>query len=299
MINAPTRWSDRVVERAVRAAMGVVPGNLRPHDPDTLDGFRRAQRLAYRCAVEVADTLTVGVTEREAAGRLAAWLAREGVTHFLHRPFAWFGERSRFEPCAGDYASYHPTDRALGLNDVFILDVSPVVDGTIADIGYTACLSPNAALDEARVVLSELRAAIPGWFVEARETREVWARVDAHVRARGYANTHADYPFRVLGHRLYRVSSRWTRRFHGVQLPGGPMASDWFSPLAVWAIGSRGLVNELITPDSRTSPIGLWAIEPHLGGVGFGAKFEEILVVEPGRAAWLDDDVPHAGAIHV
>src|SRR5262249_60087328 len=39
---------------------------------------------------------------------------------------------------------------------------------------------------------------------------------------------------------------------------------------------------------------GLWAIEPHLGGTGFGAKFEELLVVEPGgRAFWLDDDLPH------
>lgn len=38
---------------------------------------------------------------------------------------------------------------------------------------------------------------------------------------------------------------------------------------------------------------GLWAIEPHIGAQGFGAKFEELLVVEPDRAFWLDDDVPH------
>ena len=43
---------------------------------------------------------------------------------------------------------------------------------------------------------------------------------------------------------------------------------------------------------------GLWAVEPHLGFRGTGAKFEEILVVTDSRdpeqsAFWLDDDLPH------
>ena len=43
---------------------------------------------------------------------------------------------------------------------------------------------------------------------------------------------------------------------------------------------------------------GLWAVEPHLGFRGTGAKFEEILVVtdskDPEQSAfWLDDDLPH------
>lgn len=42
---------------------------------------------------------------------------------------------------------------------------------------------------------------------------------------------------------------------------------------------------------------GLWAVEPHLGFRGTGAKFEEILVVtdsgDPEESAfWLDDDLP-------
>ncbi|MBL8915834.1 MAG: hypothetical protein JNM17_34365 [Archangium sp.] len=32
-----------------------------------------------------------------------------------------------------------------------------------------------------------------------------------------------------------------------------------------------------------------------IGWPGGGAKFEELLVVEPHRAWWLDDDVPHMG----
>ena len=44
-----------------------------------LDGFRRAQRVAYDAAIEVAAGLVPGVTEREAASRLRAALAGRGV----------------------------------------------------------------------------------------------------------------------------------------------------------------------------------------------------------------------------
>lgn len=34
---------------------------------------------------------------------------------------------------------------------------------------------------------------------------------------------------------------------------------------------------------------GVWAIEPHIRVGAFGAKFEELLIVEADRAYWLDD----------
>jgi hypothetical protein len=37
----------------------------------------------------------------------------------------------------------------------------------------------------------------------------------------------------------------------------------------------------------------MWAVEPHLGWRGVGAKFEELLVVTGDDAYWLDDDLPH------
>jgi hypothetical protein len=37
----------------------------------------------------------------------------------------------------------------------------------------------------------------------------------------------------------------------------------------------------------------LWAVEPHLGFHGVGAKFEELLVITDSDAWWLDDDLPH------
>lgn len=45
---------------------------------------------------------------------------------------------------------------------------------------------------------------------------------------------------------------------------------------------------------SRHPPTpGLWAVEPHVALRGVGLKFEELLVVTPDEAYWLDDDLPH------
>jgi hypothetical protein len=289
-VGTPAKRSDRATEGFIRrmsSRLSRVGTRAGVSDADRA-GFLAAQRLAQAVAVEVAGTLTAGVTEREAARRLGDALRARGVTQFLHTPFAWFGEHSRFDPSPGDYDRYHPTDRTLGGDEPFILDISPVVDGWCADIGYSASLAPNPKLDAAKVVLRALRERIPAWFVDAAHPGEVWETVAAHVRDAGYVPTHADYPFRVLGHRLFRLGAAERRLFHWTKLPGGPMGSSWFSPQAAMRFASRGIASQLITPDHRGDKRGIWAIEPHIGGDGFGAKFEEILVVGDGEAAWLD-----------
>lgn len=45
----------------------------------------------------------------------------------------------------------------------------------------------------------------------------------------------------------------------------------------------------MLNVSHRGLKTGVWAIEPHLRADGWGAKFEELLVVEDGRAYWLDD----------
>ena len=44
---------------------------------------------------------------------------------------------------------------------------------------------------------------------------------------------------------------------------------------------------------AHTATPGLWAVEPHIGLRGVGAKWEELLVVTEHDAYWLDDDLPH------
>ena len=259
---------------------------------DDVEGFRRAQRLANECVVSVAERLVPGVTEREAADQLYEFLRERGATHYLHRPFAWFGEHSRFDPYEEDYDLYHPTDRSLREDDVFILDVSPILEGYTGDVGYASSLVPHQELEGARAFLRELREAIPGLFASDLDTHEIWAEVGSRIERAGYDACHCGYPFRVLGHRVYRVPDRQLQHGTPKRFRSGPMGQSWFSHQAMRAFGARGLVSELITPEHRGTKLGLWAIEPHIGGPSFGAKFEEILQVDESNARWIDDDVP-------
>jgi hypothetical protein len=268
------------------------PSTERPQPAD-IEGFRAAQRLAYDCVVAIGKELHEGISELEAAARLQAWLDDRGATRFLHRPFAWFGEHSRFSGY-DNFGDYHPSERRLKASDVAILDVSPIVNGYTGDVGYTLSLLPSPELYKAQRLLQELRTEIPGWFMSYRSTAEIWQTVDRRIHEAGYTNCHALYPFSTLGHRVYHLTQPAASR---LRLPLRSFGMDWFSATAQNAFLTHGLFKELLNPDHRGSKLGLWAIEPHLGGAGFGAKFEEILVVEPDRAYWLDDDVPHLKAL--
>lgn len=247
-------------------------------------GFRRAQRLAYQCAEEIGRELRPGWSEKRTARLMDEYLRDHGVKSFFHRSFAWFGDRTRFQNFK-HYWTFMPSSRELQETDVIILDTAPIVDQYAGDIGYTFSLQPHSGLKDAQDLLAEFRQVLPEWFSSDATPGEIWKKVDDRIRERGYDNCHALYPFAVLGHRLHRIP--WAR-LPGVTVP--------FSLHSYWALLKRGLFPELLSREHTGEKIGIWAIEPHLGGAGFGAKFEEILVVEPGRAYWLDEEVPHARA---
>jgi hypothetical protein len=264
----------------------------RPPGPEALEGHRRAQRLAYECAVAVGRELREGMTERQAAARLEEWMRDHGVGVFFHRPFAWFGERSAFRAGGRDFGSYTeflPSERALGAKDVAILDLAPVVDGYVADVGYAVSLERHEGLERARACLRRLRQGIPLLFEQKLRPQEIWNWVDRELRQEGFSNCHEKYPFSVLAHRVYRLPRAKAR---SLTLPAG--ALSWFNTHTYLAFLTHGIFPELLGPFHQGEATGLWAVEPHLGGDGFGAKFEEILVVEKDRAYWLDDQVPHA-----
>jgi Xaa-Pro aminopeptidase len=258
-----------------------------------MEAFRRAQRLAYDAAIDVARALTPGVTERDAAARLEAALVARGVRRWFHAPFAWFGDRTRF---AGINAptKFFPGDRRLEAGMVGILDVAPVVDTVSVDIGYTFREGgPDAELTRAMDTLRAVRALIPPRIAAGDTMRAIYAKVDDVFAAAGFDNRHARYPFGVLGHRVGHAE----RRLPGTRVGG--FGLDALASLLGGELASRvpGLrrASPLWTADSARPPApGLWSMEPHLGAHRWGAKFEEILVVEPGgRAWWLDDSLPH------
>lgn len=261
---------------------GVSPSPVTVPEEAQLQGYLNCQKLAQTAAKEIARMVQPGWTEDQTASLLESFLRDNGVGGFFHYPFAWFGERTRFDGIQS-YKQYQPSRRILLENEVFILDVAPIYQGYTCDIGYTQCLGTNPEYDHVVVFLSELREKIPGLFEQLGRGDKVWNEVDQWIQEAGFENIHKKYPFSVLGHRLC----------HGIsdRVPARLLHFGWQS---YWALLSRGLLGQLLTQDHEGDLLGLWAIEPHIGtsqGVRFGAKFEEILVVTRERAYWLEREL--------
>jgi Xaa-Pro aminopeptidase len=278
--------------------MGISAAGWQPTS-DTLDGFRRAQRLAYACAESVAAELEPGITEREVASRMRRYLQEHGADDCFHEPFAWFGDRTAFRGfvglthLGGFNPAFYPGGRKLEAGMPYILDCAPTVRGYTADIGYCGVVGGNRVLDRLMDDLQEYRLLILD-KVRARETlAEVSRAVDRLCARHGYEPRHKAYPFEVLAHRVEQLSDDGRQRHPSLarfgvrniaELGRGLLKGreEGWSPL--WSSGARS--------EHPPTP-GLWAVEPHLGFRGVGAKFEELLVVTEDDAYWLDDDVPH------
>ncbi|MFD3513150.1 M24 family metallopeptidase [Streptomyces sp. NPDC058657] len=266
-------------------------GELTAH----LRGFREVQRLAYECAEAVAAQLKPGVTEREAARMQRLWLRERGVRDWFHLPFAWFGDRTAFTGFRVPL-QFFPTNRRLEPGMPFILDMAPVHRGFTADVGYSGCLGLNPVHDKLLADLEAHRELLLAEVRERRPLREIYESVERLMVRQGYTNRHRAYPFGVIAHKIGRVKERaWSSQVFGF----GTQALKGLASDALH--GHRDGWSPLWSPykfsDHPPQP-GLWAVEPHLGFRGTGAKFEEILVVTDSRdpeqsAFWLDDDLPH------
>jgi Xaa-Pro aminopeptidase len=216
---------------------------------------------------------------------MRGWLQDRGVHDWFHLPFAWFGDRTAFRGVRFPH-QFFPTDRALAPGMPYILDCAPVVDGYTADIGFTASLGPNPLLDRVLDDLAGYRSLIVESVRAGASQGEVYRAVDQLAARQGYEARHRAYPFRVLAHRVVRQPSAATtnhnRTVFGFGVAG--IRTLRHTPAPIWN-GGRW---------SQHPPRpGLWAVEPHLGRKGVGAKFEELLVVTGDGAFWLDDDLPH------
>lgn len=259
---------------------------------EDLEQFRKVQRLAYAAAEAVAKELKPGVTEKQAARMQEVWLLDHGVTDWFHSPFAWFGDRTAFYGFKVPL-QFLPTNRRLEENMPFILDNAPVVNGYVADIGYTSVLGENKVLERVINDLAEHRAMILDLIKQRRPMREVSQAVDLLIAKQGYQPRHKAYPFQTLAHTVEPMPLRKNPKPNTVFKFGlqaveslGKMAAIGFTQgwSPIWSSNAS----------SNHPPVpGLWAVEPHLGFQGVGAKFEELLVITEDDAYWLDDESPH------
>src|ERR1044072_3472982 len=113
--------------------------SLRRHLPielEDLPHFKAIQQLAYRCAEEVADGLTEGVTERQASSRLGKLLEKNGADDWFHVPFAWFGDRTTLRGMRNPFR-FFPSGRRLEQGMPYILDAAPIVGGVTSAIRFS------------------------------------------------------------------------------------------------------------------------------------------------------------------
>lgn len=268
-------------------------------DDKALRNFRHVQRLAYDCAETIGAQLEPGVTEKQAAERMKQWLLERGVDDWFHKPFAWFGDRSAFrgfigvKQLGGFNPAFYPTGRKLEEGMPFVLDCAPSMNGYTADIGYCGSLGDNPTMDKLMDDLLAYRMLIVDKVKQRCMLSEVSQAVDNLCEQHGYEPRHKAYPFQVLAHRVETLpddgkASHLSLLNFGVrnisELVRDRMqgAREGWSPL--WSSNAGS--------DHPPTP-GLWAVEPHIGFRGVGAKWEELLVVTEDDAYWLDDDVPH------
>jgi hypothetical protein len=235
---------------------------------------------------ETAATLRAGDTERQVVARIEARLTRAGVRKWLHTPYCWFGDRTRFTGFQHWEPDALPTDRELEEGAPFILDAAPLLHGHPADYAFSGVLGARSDHGELLALLGEVKAGIVQWAQAASSGAELFQRVGAAAADAGFEVVHDQYPASVLGHSFDWVPSLATK------LPrigdGFQLALVGTYAVAMMRHRFTGAPYPFVNPLSRDRPQGLYAMEPHVALGGVGAKFESILLVDGDETRWLD-----------
>ena len=255
-----------------------------------LDRFRDLQRACFAIQTELAAELQAGVTERQVASELFRRYRKIGAGNFFHLPVALFGARTGL-PGRWGIGHFFPRDVALEPGDAVILDGAPMIGGFLLDTSYSFSFGARPAHAEMMRSLLDEREKIRAAVDAGHSFRRIAQDVADRCQALGYEGVHEKHPGRVLGHRGVRV-----RGPQGWRLRGSDGVSlGWFlakSALARTLPRQSPLWNREASSEHAPTD-GLWMVEPHFAADGFGAKWEEILVIEDGRARWLEDAPPH------
>jgi hypothetical protein len=252
-------------------------------------GIARAQSATRAVIHDVAAGLTPGDTERSVADRIEAGLTRRGVRCWLHTPYAWFGERTRFSGFHHWEPDALPTERRLGEGEPYILDAAPFVDGHPCDYALSGRLGTEPGPPEMIALLRGLKASIVGMARDAASGDGLFGQVSEAVERSGFEVVHSLYPAAVLGHSLVGLP-RWLQRLprigRGFQLP---LIAGYALALARHRLA--GAPYPFINDLPSGAPAGLYAVEPHVARGDVGVKFESILLVDGDETRWLDPEL--------
>jgi Xaa-Pro aminopeptidase len=260
---------------------------------DSLARFKHWQRQAFGALEAVGKTLAAGETEKAVAHRIHRALHDAGAQNYFHVPVALFGDRTAYPGDFGQLGAL-PTERVLRDGDAVILDAAPIFDGHTVDTSYSLSFGGAGVPRELDAALVHLRALILRRSNEGATMRAIAREVDAEITSRGLENCHRKHIGAVLGHRVTLETGAFLRGRHVWGL--APRQVGWFFANSYRSMRGKPELSPNWNHTRQSDcpvPDGLWAIEPHVARDGFGAKFEDILVVQDGKAAYLDDDLPH------
>ena len=252
-------------------------------------GIAEAQRVARAAVLTVAESVKPGDTERAVCARLEREFRKARVEHWLHTPYAWWGERTRFDWPGRWESSALPSERVLEAGEAFVLDAAPIVAGFPSDFAFSGCAerAPHEAPEHAALLeqLARIKAELVSWVAD-QSTAEVCARVESAVHEAGCDVIHTRYPAQVLAHTLEGFpnwSSSAPRIGTGFQLP---LLLTYATGIALHHLA--GAPYPFLNAGAPGRPRGLYAVEPHLGRGTLGAKFESVLLVDASETRWLD-----------
>ena len=250
---------------------------------DELDAFRAVQRLAYQGAEEVA-AHSASRRHRAPGGAssLRTWLEDHGVDDWFHlrSPGSATGPRSA---TSGRRCSSSPP--AAASSRAWATSSTPPRSwpGPPPTSASPARSGPNPAIGPDHGRPGRPPGADPRRGPRRRTFQEVYEAVDRLAAEQGYANRHHAVP--RPRHRPPRRAARRRGPAAGSPRPGSAGATSG-SLVRTIAVGRRERWSPLWSGDRRSDHAavpGLWAMEPHLGLRGAGAKFEELLRDHRGR----------------
>ncbi|HYP99412.1 MAG TPA: M24 family metallopeptidase [Polyangiaceae bacterium] len=256
-------------------------------------GIANAQRVAREAVLCVAETVRPGDRELDVCARLEREFAKARVKHWLHTPYAWWGERTRFDWHGTWETNALPTSRVLAEGEAFVLDAAPIVLGFPADFAYSGCASGDAEASATHrallAQLTHLKRDILTWSASDLGSAGLCRQVAQGIEAAGSDVIHTRYPAQVLGHTLEGFPN-WCasapRLGTGFQLP---LLLTYASGLVLHHLA--GTPYPFLNAGAPGRPRGLYAVEPHLGKGSLGAKFESVLLVDEGETRWLDPEL--------
>lgn len=234
-----------------------------------------------RCAQETAAEMQPGWSERQTARFMRSWLADHGVHDYFHRPLVFFGDRTRYQGF-GALRELAPTDQVLRDDDVYVLDVGPIVDGFASDISIYGMHGRIEGFAEASDLLATIKRDIPALVKKHKYCgKKVWSEIRHQIERHGFDAVHYTSAYSFFGHRLNGTAKFPLARFLAKR--GQQTYTEFLA---------RGLAGQLWSEIRRAPLCGIWAVEPHIGAKSFGIKFEESLIVTPDHVGWLSDFTP-------